>query len=222
MVANRIANNLRNSQRKCARPVVLSLSYVGIDLAGSPRRPTGACIINRRLRVRCFVVHSDDEIMRLVEQSGSRIVAIDAPLALPIGRHCLGEHCRGREHFRTCDLALRRMRIRFFPITLGPMRMLTKRGMGLRKKLEKRHIEVIETFPGASQDLLGIRRKQHGLKSLQESLKALGCSGDIMKRQLTGDELDAVSCALVATDYSRGRYLAIGNPPEIMMILPRK
>lgn len=198
------------------------LNYVGVDLAGSVGRPTGACVINRELRVRCFVLHSDDEILTLVGRSRAKVVAIDAPLALPLGRHCLGEHCRGREHFRACDLALRRMGIRFFPISLGPMRALTRRGMRLRKKLENSHVEVIETYPGASQDLLGIRRKQHGLKELQESLKKLGCVGDIMMRQLTGDELDAVSCALVAKEYGEGRYLAIGNPSEIMMILPRK
>ena len=201
---------------------VLQLRYVGVDLAGSIHRPTGACVINGRLQVRCFVLHSDDEILGLVEKSHAKVVAIDAPLALPIGRHCLGEHCRGREHFRACDLALRRMGIRFFPISLGPMRALTQRGMNLRKRLEDLRVEAIETYPGAAQDLLGIKRKQHGLGQLQSSLRDLGCSGDIVTRQLTGDELDAVSCALVARDYSRGRYLAIGNPHEIMMILPGK
>lgn len=198
------------------------MNYAGIDLAGSITRPTGVCIVNQHLRVHSCILHSDDEILRLVKGSGAKVVAIDAPLALPIGRHCVGEHCRGREHFRACDLALRRMGIRFFPISLGPMRMLTRRGMNLRKKLENYRVEAIETYPGAAQDLLGIRRKQHGLSELQRSLRELGCSGDITARELTGDELDAVSCALVAKEYSEGRYLAIGNPSEIMMILPRK
>ena len=198
------------------------MNYVGLDLAGSTRRPTGACIVDNGLRARCFVLHSDNEILALVRRSGSKLIAVDAPLALPIGRHCLGEHCRGREHFRTCDLALRRMGIKFFPITLGPMRVLTARGMHLRRMLERFRFEVIETYPGAAQDILGIARKQHGLERLQSSLRKLGCSGDINARALTGDELDAVSCALVARDYSRGRYLAIGNPREIMMILPGK
>jgi len=150
------------------------------------------------------------------------VVAIDAPLGLPIGRHCLGEHCRGREHFRACDVALRRKGIRFFPITLGPMRALTQRGMNLRNKLKNRHVDAVETYPGAVQDIWGISRKQHGLKRLQTSLKELGCSGDIVTRQLTGDELDAVTCALIAKAYSERNYLAIGNPSEVMMILPRK
>lgn len=197
------------------------LNYLGLDLAGSDKRPTGGCILNDTLVARCFVLHSDEEILALAKRSGSRVVAIDAPLALPHGRHCLGEHCRGREHFRACDLALRRMGIRFFPITLGPMRALTARGIRLRKQLERSSFKVIETYPGAAQDMMGIPRKQHGLARLQRSLRRIGCRGDIKSRRLTGDELDAVNCALVAKDYFKGDFLAIGNPSEIMMILPR-
>jgi len=198
------------------------MTYLGLDLAGSPKRPTGACIIDRKLQVQCCVLHSDDEIISLIKRSSPQVVAVDAPLALPMGRHCLGEHCRSREHFRACDLALRRMGIKFFPVTIGPMRTLTTRGIRLRKKLEDLRFRVIETYPGAAQDLLKIRRKQHGLESLQHSLTDLGCIGDITTRELTGDELDAISCALVAKDYDEGKYLAIGNPTEIMMVLPRK
>jgi predicted nuclease with RNAse H fold len=113
------------------------------------------------------------------------------------------------------------MGIKFFPITLGPMRMLTARGMRLRRRLERCGLKVIETYPGAAQDLLGMKRKQYGLDALQRSLAKVGCTGDIMTRRLSGDELDAISCALVAKDYSRGRYLSIGDPLEIMMILPK-
>jgi predicted nuclease with RNAse H fold len=114
------------------------------------------------------------------------------------------------------------MGIKFFPITLGPMRALTKRGIQLRAYFERFGFDVIETYPGAAQDLQGVKRKQYGLEALQRSLMRLGCKGDITKRPLTGDELDAISCALVARDYGKGNYLAIGNPAEIMMILPKK
>ena len=197
------------------------MNCLGLDLAGVNTRPTGVCTINQKLRVNCSVVHSDAEILSTVRRSQARVVAIDAPLALPVGRHCLGEHCRGRSHFRACDLALREMGIRFFPITLGPMRTLTSRGMRLLKQIRRLHVDVIETYPGAAQDLLGIPRKQYGLGALQDSLKRMGCSGDILTRSLTGDELDAINCALVAKQYAEGHYLAIGDPSEIMMILPR-
>lgn len=197
------------------------MKYVGLDLAGSPNRPTGACKIDNESSVHCQVLHSDDEILRFVLDSGTKYVAIDAPLALPRGRHCLGEHCRGRVHFRACDRVLMRMGIKFFPITLGPMRTLTVRGIRLTKALKRLRVHTFETFPGAAQDLLGIPRKQRGWDALQRALVDLGCRGDIVKRQLTGDELDAINCALVAREYAKGSYLAIGDPSEILMILPR-
>jgi hypothetical protein len=114
-----------------------------------------------------------------------------------------------------------RMKIKFFPVTIGPMRTLTTRGINLKKKLERFGLRVVETYPGASQDILGFPRKQHDLVGLQKALVRIGCSGDVAERNLTGDELDAVSCALVARDYAKGTYTAIGDPSEIMMILPR-
>jgi predicted nuclease with RNAse H fold len=113
------------------------------------------------------------------------------------------------------------MGIKFFPITIGPMRMLTARGIRLMKRLERLRLNVVETYPGAAQDLLGIPRKQRGWEVLQEALLRMGCKGDIEARNLTGDELDAVNCALVAKEYAEGSYLAIGDPSEILMILPR-
>lgn len=197
------------------------MRYIGLDLAGSPKRPTGACAIDGRLRVLCCVLYSDKEILEFVRESRTKYVAVDAPLALPKGRHCLGEHCRGRAHFRACDRVLMRMGIKFFPITIGPMRTLTARGIRLMKILKLLPVKVFETYPGAAQDLLGIPRKQHGLQALQQGLMGIGCRGDIARRDLTGDELDAINCALVAREYARGSYLAIGDPSEIMMILPR-
>ena len=196
------------------------MSLVGIDLAGSPNRPTGFCVVDRKSHVKCQILHSDMEVIAAVKKVKAKVVAIDAPLALPKGRHCLKEHCRGRAHFRACDRTLTMMRIRFFPITIGPMRTLTERGIRITKILRKMHVQVIETFPGAAQDILGIPRKQDGLEALQAGLISLGCKGDLIDRQLTGDELDAVNCALVAKSYASGSYLAIGDPSEIMMILP--
>jgi hypothetical protein len=197
------------------------MSVVGIDLAGSPKRPTGFCVSDRRRNVECSIVYTDKEICDMVMKAEAKIAAIDAPLALPKGRHCLAEHCRGKAHFRECDRVLTRMRIRYFPITIGPMRMLTARGITIAKRLKRSGVKSIETFPGAAQDILRIPRKQAGLEFLQQALIEIGCVGDIRKRSLTGDELDAINCALVARDYDNGSYLAIGDPSEILMILPR-
>jgi predicted nuclease with RNAse H fold len=101
------------------------------------------------------------------------------------------------------------------------MRTLTSRGIRIAQQLRQLGLSVVETYPGAAQDILRIPRKQYGLEALQKGLIDLGCSGDLMRRTLTGDELDAVNCALVAKEYASGSYLAIGDPSEIMMILPK-
>ena len=202
------------------RTVAVTLKFIGIDLAGSPKRPTGFCLVDSNSQVECQLLYTDKEILEAVRGSAGKVAAIDAPLALPKGRHCLGEHCRGRAHFRTCDRVLTSMRIKGFPITIGPMRMLTSRGMHVAKRLEKMGVRAVETFPGGAQDILGMPRKQVSLEALQRALAEI-CTGEILERKLTGDELDAINCALVARDYASGSYLAIGDPSEILMILPR-
>ena len=193
---------------------------VGIDLAGSDSRPTGICILESgRANVR--VVHTDREILEAVEE-GTQVVAIDAPLSLPRGRCCLRDDClcAGRAHFRACDLELRRMKIKFFPITLGPMRRLTLRGLALKEKLEKNGLRVFETYPGAAQDIWRIPRQKdpHGLK---EGLKRFRLQGNWSKPGVTKDELDAVTCALVARENLRENTVILGDPKEGLMILPR-
>lgn len=105
---------------------------VGIDLAGSPKRPTGLCVL-RNLIAETHVVSSDDEILDFVREARPVLIPIDAPLSLPNGRRTI--HDRAGEHLRECDRALLRRGIRFFPVTLGPMRMLTERGLALKKRL---------------------------------------------------------------------------------------
>jgi predicted nuclease with RNAse H fold len=165
---------------------------VGIDLAGSPRRPTGLCIL-RGLKAQPHVVFTDDEILDWVRQAQPDLIPIDAPLTLPRGRMTI--HDRVGEHFRDCDLELRRRGIRFFPITLGPMRLLTERGLRLKASLEALGYRVVECYPGAAQDVWGLPRQHQDRKRLLAGLRKLGVQG--LAELLTGDELDAVTAALV-------------------------
>jgi len=108
---------------------------LGIDLAGSKKRKTGICILNEKLEAKCFVVFEDREIIQVAKNFKPDIIAIDAPLSLPLGRKNLR---KSKIHFRKCDKELWNFGIKFFPITLGPMRKLTKRGIKLKKILEKK------------------------------------------------------------------------------------
>lgn len=194
------------------------LPVVGIDLAGSERKDTGFCVMDPHMRCRIAVLHTDQEVLRLTSEAGPSVVSIDAPLFLSKGRESLEKP--GPPHFRECDKELLRMHIRFFPISLGPMRMLTARGIKLRAALESRGFEVVESFPGAIQDLLGMPRKQRGLRELEGALRRYGIGLGLRKGGFSGDELDTVTSALAGFLYRNGEYRAIGDPEEGLMILP--
>jgi predicted nuclease with RNAse H fold len=112
------------------------------------------------------------------------------------------------------------MGIRFFPLTLGPMRMLTERGMRLAAEFTRQGYTVVEGYPGASQDILGIPRKQAGISALGRGLLRLGLRGDVRRPDLSHDELDAATIAWVGRRYLANRARAIGDPAEGLMVLP--
>lgn len=189
--------------------------YIGIDLAGSQKRPTGICVLDENMNAKTFIVYSDDDIIKVISDTKPLVIAIDAPLFLPKGRRSLKE--REPIHLRSCDRELLKMGIKFFPITLGPMRMLTERGIRLRLTLEGLGYKVIETYPGAAQDILGIPRKKD-LIGLKSGLIKIGIK--MYKNDLSNDELDAITCALVAKMYFENKYTALGVSDEGFMILP--
>jgi len=189
---------------------------LGIDLAGSQKRSTGLCFLKDDFKADCFTVHTDREIIGIVKKLRPIIIAIDAPLSMPKGRRSLKK--KSKIHFRECDRELWKLRIKFFPITLGPMRMLTERGIRLKKKFESLGFKVIEVYPGATQDLLGIPRKQRGLEKLKQGLEKLGIK--FLKQKLTGDELDAATAAYTGWLYLKGKYKALGNREEGQIIVP--
>ncbi len=191
---------------------------VGVDLAGAPWRNTGVCLLRGRTAVRASVLHSDPEILAAVTEARPALTLIDAPLSLPRGRRTIED--RSGPHFRECDRELRRRKIPFFPITLGPMRMLTSRGLRIASRLRREGLQVEEGYPGGAQDLLGLPRKSAGERRLQRALRARGLRGDLEDRRLSHDELDAVTLAWTARLFLEGRGQVLGDPDEGIMILP--
>ncbi len=182
---------------------------IGLDLAGVESRPTGFCVLEEMDAV-TFLVYADEEILLKIKERKPDVVAIDAPLSLPPGRVTLEE--RTGVHLRACDRELLKRRIRFFPVTLGPMRKLTMRGINLRHILEAENFLVIEAYPGGAQDVLGIPRKQRGLEKLKFGLENLGIKG--LDNQMSDHELDAVTCAYVGKLLLEGKAVTYGAPGD--------
>lgn len=188
---------------------------MGIDLAGSALRSTGVCVLKFN-NVKTFLCFSDEEIIDLVNIYQPVIIAMDAPLSLPSGRQNIDD--RQGPHFRECDLALRRRKIPFLPITLGPMRDLTKRGMNLKAKLERKGFHVIEVYPGGAQDILGLPRAKKDPTSLYQGLVKLGLKG--LSSRCSSHELDAVTAAIVARYFLQGKAEIYGDLEKGAIIMP--
>jgi predicted nuclease with RNAse H fold len=191
------------------------MSIVGLDLAGVESRPTGFCVL-RGMRAETSLVYDDEELLKRILENKPRVVAIDAPLSLPAGREFIEQ--RTKVHLRECDKELLRRGIRFFPVTLGPMRKLTSRGMNVRRILEKRHFRVIEVYPGGAQDVLRIPRKQQGVDRLRAGLEHLGVKG--LREGMSDHELDAVTCALVGKLFLEGKSVTYGTL-EQAIVMPK-
>jgi predicted nuclease with RNAse H fold len=181
------------------------MSIVGLDLAGVETRPTGFCLLVD-MKVETCLVYTDKEILEETLKYTPQVVAIDAPLCLPPGRKSLEE--RTGNHLRESDRELLKKGIKFFPLTLGPMRKLTLRGMYLKSVLSAEDLRVIEAYPGGAQDVLCIPRKQHDVEKLLEGLEKLGIEG--LNSQMSHHELDAVTCAYVGKLLLEGKAVIYG------------
>jgi len=187
----------------------------GIDLAGVAHRPSGWCLLEG-LKARTYLLYSDEEILNSIRKEKPELVAIDAPLTLPPGRKSINE--KSGFHLRPCDEELKRKKIPFFPVTLGPMRNLTERGIKLRGVLEGEGFRVIEVYPGGAQDIWQIPRVKHNLSGLRRGLRRLGISG--LRRDSTGHELDAATAALVGLLFLQEKAEVYGDFARGAIVMP--
>lgn len=188
---------------------------VGIDLTGSEKRATGWALMDGALATtRC--ISSDEDLVAATIDARPDIVSIDSPLALPERRK------RGKTPiYRRCELALKRMGISVFWCLLPSMQSLTLRGIRLAARFRSAGLKVIESYPGAAQDVLGIPRKGASLEELKWGLGRAGIKGEFLTTHVVHDEVDAITSALVGLFYLADDYIALGTPAEEYLIVPR-
>ena len=199
------------------------LTVVGIDLTGSEERKSGwAAVAGRRLTTE--LIGPDADLMERTLAVKPFLVSIDSPLSLPAGRISEFDDDPGRKEYgivREAERQLRKRGIRVYPALLPSMQRLTRRGVELATRLRKRGVPVIESYPGAAQDILGIPRKKTSLKHLAEGLRRFGYT-DLTgsETDVSHDELDAATSALVGQFMLAGYWEALGSAEEDYLIVP--
>ena len=203
------------------RSAIPEPKIVGIDLTGSERRATGwAMLKGARAETKSLV--TDDDLVRETVAAMPDIVSIGLS-ALCAERV---ESCAGAIGRRRSDLPKVRVGVeedgnfRFWAL-LPSMKSLTMRGMWLADELRKRGLQVIESYPGAAQDILGIPRKGSSLEELKWGLNRAGISGHYLKERVSHDEVDAITSALVGLFFLAGDFIALGTQAEDYLIVPK-
>ncbi len=196
---------------------------VGIDLTGSEKRPSGWCnLIGRHAETK--VLSSDEHIIAETIAAKPELISIDSPLCLPTGRLTVFDDDPGRDQYgimRVCERELKRRGVNVYPSLLPSMQKLTARGIKLAEEFRRQGFPVIESYPGAAQDIMRIPRKGAGEKWLKLGLSEFGISGDYSIQRVTHDELDAITSAIVGTFHFAGLSEALGTEAEAPLIIPR-
>ena len=196
---------------------------VGIDLTGSEARGSGWCFLDGP-GAETAVLFADDEILEKTIGARPQLVSIDSPLCLPRGRGSVDDADPGRDEFgimRESERELKRRGVNVYPCLIRSMQKLTARGIRLAGILRSQGVPVIESYPGAAQDIMRIPRKGAGPAWLKLGLRDFGVSGDFETQDVTHDELDAITSALVGTYHLAGMAEALGTEEEPPLIIPR-
>lgn len=193
----------------------------GIDLVSSEKKESGCCILKGNVAHTCRL-KTDEDIIQWAIDSKANLISIDSPLSIPEGRTSFfdDDPHRALGIMRTCERILKRRGINVYPSLIQSMQKLTRRGMTLAEKFRNRGIPVIESYPGAAQDIISIPRKQAGLYYLAQGLKEFGLTGNFVDTQVSHDELDAITSAVVGLFFWTGMFEPLGNPLEEYLIIP--
>lgn len=194
---------------------------VGIDLSGSEARETGICLLRGR-DAYLAVAKTDGDIISMALGARPAIISIDSPLSLPRGRCCAEDSCTCRKYgiTRECERILKKKGINVYPCLIRSMQTLTVRGIMLAGLFSQQGYKVIESYPGAAQDILRFPRKRVDLEELKTDLVNMGIRVHSDREVVTHDQIDALTAALVGYFYLAGSYEAIGNPDEGYLIIP--
>jgi predicted nuclease with RNAse H fold len=209
-------------------------TFFGIDLTSTEAKLSACVGLDNKLQlVYLGFLSEKSDIIALLNLYAPQVIAIDAPLSLPLGLCCLEESCLCEPKFprknRQCDQELRRQGIPCYPTTKKTfIKSLIYRGIELKTSIDremKQAGQVIEVYPFASKvRLLGktIPRKTttQGMNFLRDKLEdilpALKPYYDVFDHDL----YDAAIASYTAWLHHQSRVDALGNSEEGLIFIP--
>ncbi|MBY5530210.1 DUF429 domain-containing protein [Rhizobium leguminosarum bv. viciae] len=197
-------------------------TIVGIDLTGSEAKGSGWSLLQGS-EAECRLVFTDADLIAQTLAAKPDVVSIDSPLSLPFGRIAVEDSDPGRDEYgimRRCERELKRRGVNVYPCLLPSMQKLTARGIRLANTLRQLGVPVIESYPGAAQDIMRIPRKGAGIEWLKLGLGRFGIRGSYLEENVSHDELDAITSALVGSFHLANLTEALGDSDEAPLIIP--
>lgn len=185
---------------------------VGIDLSGSEKKASGWALLQGNY-AETKLINTNRKIIATTMRAKPKIISIDSPLSIPHKKHGI---------MRRCERILRARGVYVYPCLLPSMKSLTKRGIMLSTKFKRLGFRVIESYPGAAQDILGIIRKKVDVEELKQGLIDFGIKSDFINIKNNHDKLDAITSALVGYFYLANCYEALGDEKEGYLIVPKQ
>ncbi|MFQ6057319.1 MAG: DUF429 domain-containing protein [Anaerolineae bacterium] len=204
---------------------------IGVDLTTSPKRPTAGVVLDEG---GCFVAQGlykeDDEILAFALEHRPALVAVDAPLSLPLGLCCLEETCPCRPlsagQGRACERELSRLGMGcYYTTKRSIIKGMVYRALRLKDALTREGLAFIEVYPYASKVRLFGRLPPKttvaGRRILQAQLSCLiPHISPPNQHLLSHDLLDALVAAYTGWLYLQGQTEALGDPREGLLHIP--
>ncbi len=207
------------------------MSVLGIDLSASQKRASALALLDGQTTLHELGSFStSDELFEYLDVHKPSLVAIDAPLYLPLGLDCLEEthSCSTTldQKGRVSEQELARMHIGcFFTTKRSIIKTLIYRGMQLYKDLTDRGYKVIEVYPYATKvilfgDKIPPKNSPQGLAFLKEKLSGLINGMGPYLDGLNHDRCDAILAAYTASLHQEERTDSLGTSEEGFMVVP--
>ena len=209
-------------------------TFFGIDLTSTEAKPSACLGLDgeSQLVYLGFLTENRD-IVALLNFYSPQVIAIDAPLSLPLGLCCLEQSCPCEPKFprknRQCDQELRQQGIPCYPTSKKTfIKDLIYRGIELKTSIGrevKQAGQVIEVYPFASKvRLFGktVPRKttKQGMSFLRDKLGDILPSLKPYSGMLDHNFCDAAVAAYTALLRHRKKVDTLGSSEEGVIVIP--